>query len=123
MSTLTYQRDLGRRRRQKRVRKKVLGTDDLPRICIFRSLKHIYVQVISDEKGATLVSTSTLSKELKDKMQRTKGMEAAKEVGAQIARMCKDKGITKAVFDRNGFLCHGRVKALAEAAREGGLQL
>tara|TARA_B100000315_G_scaffold139640_1_gene128667 strand:- start:129 stop:500 length:372 start_codon:yes stop_codon:yes gene_type:complete len=123
MSTLTYQKDLGRWRRQKRVRKKVLGTDDLPRICIFRSLKHIYVQVISDEKGATLVSTSTLSKELKGKMQKTKGMEAAKEVGAQIARMCKDKGITKAVFDRNGFLYHGRVKALAEAAREGGLQL
>ena len=123
MSTLTYQKDLGRWRRQKRVRKKVLGTDDLPRICIFRSLKHIYVQVISDEKGATLVSTSTLSKELKGKMQKTKGMEAAKEVGAQIARMCKDKGITKAIFDRNGFLYHGRVKALAEAAREGGLQL
>lgn len=118
---LNDQRDLGRRRRQKRVRKKVIGTDDRPRVCVFRSIKHIYVQVISDEREATLVSVSTLSKQLRGKKQKTKGIESAKQVGALLARVCMEKGIKSVVFDRNGFLFHGRVKALAEAAREGGL--
>ncbi|MEE9185962.1 MAG: 50S ribosomal protein L18 [Candidatus Binatia bacterium] len=118
---LSNQRNLGRKRRQKRVRKKVLGTDDRPRICVFRSLKHIYAQVISDEKEATLLSVSSLSKEFKEKLQKTKRVEAAKQVGARLAQVCKEKGIKRVVFDRNGFLFHGRVKALAEAAREGGL--
>ena len=118
---LSNRRNLGRRERQKRVRKKVLGTDRRPRVCVFRSLKHIYVQVISDEKEATLTAVSTLSKELRGKLQKAKGMEAAKEVGSLLAQVCKGKGIDRVVFDRNGFLFHGRVKALAEAAREGGL--
>ena len=118
---LSNRRNLGRRQRQKRVRKKVLGTDRRPRACVFRSLKHIYVQVISDEKEVTLTAVSTLSKELSGKLQKAKGMEAAKEVGSLLAQVCKGKGIDRVVFDRNGFLFHGRVKALAEAAREGGL--
>jgi large subunit ribosomal protein L18 len=118
---LSNQRNLGRKRRQKRVRKKVLGTDDRPRICVFRSSKHIYAQVISDEKEVTLTSVSSLSKELKDKLQKTKGVDAAKQVGVLLAQACKEKGIKSVVFDRNGFLFHGRIKALAEAAREGGL--
>ena len=119
---LSYQRTQGRGRRQDRVRKKILGTDSRPRVCVFRSNKHIYAQVISDEKGATLVSISTLSKELKAAVAKDKGVEAAKKVGAQLAEICKGKGINHVVFDRNGFHFHGRVRALAEAAREAGLQ-
>ena len=118
---MSYQRELGRRRRQKRVRRKILGTDGRPRVCVFRSNKHIYAQVISDEKGATLVSVSTLSKDFKTSASKAKGVEAAKKVGALLAATCKGKGIQNVIFDRNGFLYHGRVKALAEAAREGGL--
>lgn len=115
------QREIGRRRRRERVRKKVWGTDERPRICVYRSLKHIYAQVISDENGKTLVSVSTLSKGLKENLKKTKGVEAAKQVGALLAKTCKEKNISRVVFDRNGFLYHGRLKALAEAAREGGL--
>ncbi|MFQ5682866.1 MAG: 50S ribosomal protein L18 [Candidatus Binatia bacterium] len=116
-----HQRRIGRKRRQKRVRKEILGTDTRPRVCVFRSLKHIYAQVISDESGITLISSSTLSKELRDNPKKTEGLETAKQVGLLLARRCREKNITKVVFDRNGFLFHGRVKALAEAAREGGL--
>jgi large subunit ribosomal protein L18 len=118
---LSDRREIGRKRRQERVRKKVLGTDMRPRVCVYRSLNHIYAQVISDERGVTLVSVSTLSKELKGKVKKNRGMEAAKQVGLLLAQVCKEKNITRVVFDRNGFLFHGRVKALAEAAREGGL--
>ena len=119
---LSYQRDLGRRRRQKKIRRKVVGTEGCPRVCVFRSKKHIYAQVISDEKGVTLVSVSTLSNAFKAAQKNAKGLEAAKQVGALLAQVCKEKSINKVVFDRNGFLYHGRVKALADAAREGGLQ-
>ncbi|MGH7830560.1 MAG: 50S ribosomal protein L18 [Candidatus Binatia bacterium] len=119
---LDSRRDIGRKRRQKRVRKKVSGTDQRPRLCVFRSLKHIYAQVISDETGTTMASVSTLSGELKGKLKKTKGVEAAKQVGALLAKICKEKNINSVVFDRNGFLYHGRVKAVAEAAQEGGLK-
>ena len=118
---LSNQRQIGRKRRQERVRKSVWGTDARPRVCVYRSLKHIYAQVISDERSETLVSASTLSKELKDNIKKTKRLEAARDVGLILAQRCKEKNITHVVFDRNGFLFHGRVKALAEAAREGGL--
>ncbi len=118
---LDSQREIGRKRRQQRVRKKIWGTDARPRVCVYRSLKHIYAQVISDERGATLTSVSTLSQELKGKLSKSKGLEAAKQVGQLLAQICKEKKITNVIFDRNGFLFHGRVKALAEAAREGGL--
>lgn len=119
---LDNRREIGRERRQQRVRKKVWGTEGCPRVCVYRSLKHTYAQVIADEKGVTLVSASTLSKELKDKLKKTKGVAAAREVGILLARRCKEKNITRAVFDRNGFHYHGRIKALADAVREGGLK-
>ena len=103
------------------MRKEVQGTDGRPRLCVFRSLKHIYAQVISDERGVTLATASTLSKELRGKLKKTKGVEAAKQVGTLLAQLCKEKNITQVIFDRNGFRYHGRVKALAEAAREGGV--
>ncbi len=118
---LSYQRTHGRWRRQKRVRKKILGTDSRPRICVFRSHKHIYAQIISDEKVATLVSISTLTNELIGAVAKVKGVDAAKKVGARLAEVCKGKGINNVMFDRNGFHFHGRIKALAEAAREAGL--
>jgi large subunit ribosomal protein L18 len=116
------QRDIARDRRRQRVRKKILGTDQRPRVCVFKSKKHIYAQVISDERGMTLASISTLSKDLADKVEKIKGVEAAKQVGVSLAKVCKEKNITRIVFDRNGFLFHGRVKAIADGAREGGLE-
>ena len=114
--------DIARHRRQERVRKKVLGTDARPRVCVFRSNKHIYAQVISDNHGKTLAAASTLSGALAEAAKPTKAVETAKQVGLALAKACKEKNITKVVFDRNGFLFHGRVKAVADGAREGGLE-
>jgi large subunit ribosomal protein L18 len=111
-----------RERRRRRVRKALQGTEDRPRLCVFRSQRHMYVQVISDAGGRTLVSVSTLSRELRGVLRRTSDREAARQVGLQAAKHCKERGITKVAFDRNGFLYHGRVKAVAEGAREGGLE-
>lgn len=113
--------DGARLRRKVRVRKKVIGTNARPRLCVFRSNKHIYVQVISDDQGRTLASVSTLTGELAEANQKSKGVEAAKLVGLALAKACKEKNITRVVFDRNGFLYHGRIKAVADGAREGGL--
>lgn len=118
----TNYRRAARMRRKERVRKNVKGSDLRPRVCVFRSNKHIYVQVISDERGATLVSASTLSTGAADVAKERKGMEAAKRVGLTLAQKCKEKNITHVIFDRNGFLFHGQVKAVADGAREGGLQ-
>jgi len=112
----------GRIRRKLRVRKKVWGTEERPRLSVYRSLRHIYAQIIVDTTGRTLVAASTLSKELRGALSSTGGVEAAREVGRLLAQKAKKVGITKVVFDRNGFLYHGRVKALAEGAREGGLE-
>jgi len=101
-------------RRHRRVRAKIFGKKEKPRLCVFRSQKHIYAQLIDDEKGKTIVSTSDLEmKKIKDK---------AKEVGKLIAKKAKDLKIEKVVFDRGGYKYHGRVKALAEGARAGGLK-
>lgn len=110
-----------RLRRHKRVRKKVFGTPERPRLCVFRSNKHIYAQIIDDTIGHTLVSASTLDPELREKLQKTWNKEAAREVGKLIAKRALEKGIKKVVFDRGGYKYHGRVKELAEGAREGGL--
>ena len=110
--------NIARLRRKMRVRQKVQGTDARPRVCVFRSNKHIYAQVISDSEGKTLATASTLV--TKDKTR--KGVEAAKHVGLALAKLCKEKNISKVIFDRNGFLFHGQVKALADGAREGGLE-
>jgi len=111
-------------RRHRRVRKKVSGTPQRPRLCVFRSLRHIYAQVIDDVAGVTLVSASTLEPGVRELLNGTDGgnVEAAKKVGSVLARKAVEKGITRVVFDRGGYKYHGRVKALAEAAREGGLE-
>ncbi len=109
-----FQRD----RRHKRVRRKISGTSECPRLCMYRSNTGIYAQIIDDVKGITLVSASTLDKEVKTKHA---NKEAAKEVGSLIASRAKDKKIKDVVFDRSGYVYHGVVKELAEAAREGGL--
>lgn len=110
-----------RKKRQVRVRRKVQGTPDRPRLCVFRSAKHIYAQIIEDTTNQTLASASTISKEVADGIKYAGNVEAAKAVGQALARIALEKNIKQVVFDRNGFLYHGRVKALAEAAREAGL--
>ncbi|MDR1486491.1 MAG: 50S ribosomal protein L18 [Deltaproteobacteria bacterium] len=111
-----------RLRRQARVRKKVRGTPQRPRLCVFRSAVHIYAQIIDDKNGVTLVALSTLNKDLKESLKGLKKTDQARRVGKALAEAGKEKGINEVVFDRNGFLYHGRVKALSEGAREAGLQ-
>jgi len=111
-----------RRKRHLRVRKKVKGTPEKPRLTVFKSQKHIYAQIIDDTKGNTLVSASTTQKQLKEKLEKTWDENAAQEVGKLIAEKAKEKDITEIVFDRSGYKYHGKVKALAEAAREMGLK-
>lgn len=107
---------------RKRVRSKIFGTSERPRLSVYRSLKHIYAQIIDDTKGHTLVAMSSLSKEIRDEVKSAKTKtEVSRIVGLALAKKALEKGITKVVFDRNGYKYHGRVKALAEAAREGGL--
>ena len=112
-------RKLERTRRHARVRTKVSGTAERPRLCVYRSNTNIYAQIIDDVAGNTLVSASTLDKEVKTKHS---NKEAAKEVGTLIAKRAAAKNITTVVYDRSGYIYHGVVKALAEAAREGGLE-
>jgi large subunit ribosomal protein L18 len=123
MSMFGDQRMKARQLRQARVRNKVRGTSVRPRLSVFRSEKHIYVQVISDETGETLLTTSTLTPEVRGRVQKTTNVAAAKVVGEVVGKSCIEKGITAAVFDRNGFLYHGRVRAVAEGAREAGLKI
>lgn len=104
-----------------RLRKKVVGTPERPRLCMYRSLNHIYAQVIDDISGHTLVSASTLEPELRDLASRT-NTDAARQIGALIGQRALDKGINEVVFDRGGYQYHGRVAALADAARESGLK-
>jgi large subunit ribosomal protein L18 len=110
-----------RRRVHARIRKKMLGTSERPRLNVYRSLNHIYVQVIDDLKGRTLVSASSAEGK-KGEGRRGGNIAAAKAIGKTIAERAKAKGITKVVFDRGGYLYHGRIRALADAARESGLQ-
>jgi large subunit ribosomal protein L18 len=112
---------VGRERRKLRIRKKVSGTAERPRLSVFRSAKHIYAQVVDDEGGKTVAYASTLSKDLKGTLAEDNKVDAAKKVGALIAKICKSKKIERVVFDRNGYMYHGRVAALAQAAREAGL--
>ena len=115
-------REQMRTRRHMRVRKHVSGTADRPRVSVFRSLSQIYAQVIDDTAGRTLVAVSSVDKELRAKIAKMKKSDQAKEVGKALAQRARSKGISKVVFDRGGYRYHGRVKALAEAAREAGLQ-
>jgi large subunit ribosomal protein L18 len=115
------QRRNARIKRQVRVRKKVVGSGSRPRLNVFKSARHIYAQLIDDTTGKTLLSASTVSKEVSADLGATGNIEAAKKVGAAIAQKALAQEITAVVFDRNGFLYHGRIKALADAARENGL--
>ena len=118
---VSKERRLARKKRQVRVRKKITGSIERPRLCIFRSSKHIYAQIIEDVSGKTLVTASTVAKGAADSVKYSGNVEAAKLVGKQIAEKALAQDIKQVVFDRNGFLYHGRVKALADAAREAGL--
>lgn len=131
--TIKSEKVVSRLRRHKRIRNKVFGSSERPRLNVFRSAKHIYCQIIDDTKGMTLASASTLDKDInpvastgkkKEEGQKPEGrkIEAARHVGGVIAKKAIEKGVKKVVFDRDGYLYHGRVKALAEAAREGGLE-
>ncbi|MCI4454192.1 MAG: 50S ribosomal protein L18 [Thermodesulfobacterium sp.] len=118
-----------RLRRKKRVRKKIFGYPERPRVSVFRSHKHIYAQIINDVEGHTLVALSSLSPEVRTKVEELKSkgevkgkVDVARLVGRMLAEKAKEKGITKVVFDRGGYKYHGRVKALAEGLREGGLE-
>ena len=114
-------KNAARQKRHLRVRKNIIGTAERPRLNVFRSLSHIYAQIINDHTGATLVSASTMDKEVSQALNYGGNIEAAKAVGEAIAKRALDQGIKQVVFDRGGYLYHGRVKALADAAREGGL--
>ncbi len=117
-------RQLSRERRHRSVRQHVKGAPDRPRLSVFRSLKHTYAQLIDDERGTTIVSASTLSDDVRKELgngSHTK-TDASKAVGKVLARLAQEKGIKKIRFDRGGYLYHGRVRALADAAREGGLE-
>jgi len=118
-----------RLRRKKRVRKKIFGYPERPRVSVFRSHKHIYAQIINDVEGHTLVALSSLSPEVRTKVEELKSkgeikgkVDVARLVGRMLAEKAKEKGINKVVFDRGGYKYHGRVKALAEGLREGGLE-
>ena len=115
-------RAAARIKRHYRIRNKVKGTAQTPRLAVFRSNKHMYVQLIDDVAGVTIAAASTMEAEIAGKLESTSSIEAAQAVGEAIAKKAVEKGITEAVFDRGGYVYHGKVAALAEAAREAGLQ-
>lgn len=111
-----------RAKKHRRLRNRISGTPERPRLAVFRSNNHMYAQVIDDTVGNTLVSASTLEKEVKSELEKTNNVEAAAYLGTVIGKRALDKGITKVVYDRGGFIYQGKVKALADAAREAGLE-
>lgn len=117
----SIKRRQARAKRQVRVRRKVRGSSERPRLSVFRSAQHIYAQIIEDSTGRTLVAASTVCKDVADGLENTGNIVAAKAVGQALAKKALENNINQVVFDRNGFLYHGRVKALADAAREAGL--
>ena len=119
---LTKKKRMSHLRRRKRVRQKISGTGDRPRLSVFRSTKHIYAQLINDELGVTVAEASTLSPELKETLSNGGNIQAAESVGTLIAQKAKQKRVEVVVFDRGGHLYHGRIKALAEAAKAEGLK-
>jgi len=119
---MAQSRSIARVRRHSRVRKNLQGTADRPRLNVFRSLSGIYVQVIDDQSGKTLISASTVDRDLREKLKGMKKADQAKVIGQTVAERAKSKGIQAVVFDRGGYRYIGRIKALADGAREGGLQ-
>ena len=110
-----------REEKHRRIRNRISGTASSPRLAVYRSNKNMYAQIIDDETGATLVSANTLQKDVKESLEKTDDVEAAKAVGTAIAKRALEKGIKEVVFDRAGYIYHGKVQALADAAREAGL--
>ena len=121
MGTLNL-RTQARLKRKKRIRKKLVGTSKQPRLCVFRSAKHIYAQLIDDSQGQTLVAASSMEKTVRDVPESKNKVTAANTVGKIIGERALKKGVKQVVFDRNGFLYHGRIKAVSEGAREAGLK-
>jgi len=115
------ERETARQNRKGRIRKRIFGTEQRPRLSVFRSAKHIYAQLVIDSTGSTILAASTLSPDLRSEIGDLDKSDAAKKVGRLIGKMALEKNIQRVVFDRNGFLYHGRIKALAEGARESGL--
>ena len=113
---------VGRERRRLRIRRKINGTPERPRLSVFRSARHIYAQVVDDVAGTTVAHASTLSRDVRGEVEESSKLDAAKTVGQTIAKLLLAKGIDKVVFDRSGYLYHGRVRALADAARAAGLK-
>jgi len=121
MITTHQKKEMQRNARHQRIRQKVSGTPTRPRLCLHRSLKNLYAQIIDDSSGKTLFSMSTLTKAVKEKGKHGGNLKGATRLGEALAQMAKEKGITTVAFDRGGYLYHGRIKAFAEAARKGGL--
>jgi large subunit ribosomal protein L18 len=119
---ITKDKKQARLRRKKRVRRKIRGATERPRLSVFRSARHIYGQIVVDYEGRTLAEASTRTRELEAELKQKSKLEQAKLVGKLLAKRALEKGIEQVVFDRNGFLYHGRIRALADAAREGGLK-
>ncbi len=122
MAMIASRKSDARAKRHRRIRTRLQGTADVPRLCVFRSAHHIYAQVIDDGRGASLCGASTLSPAIRDELKGLKKMEKSRRVGLLIARLAKEKGVERVAFDRGGYLYHGRVRALADGAREGGLK-
>lgn len=122
LNNMRTQKVRAREKRKMRVRRKVVGTAQRPRLAVFRSLNNMYAQMVDDMENKTLLTVSTLDKDLKGKLKNTANTEAAKTIGKVFAEKAMKKGVKEVVFDRGGYLYHGRVKALAEGAREGGLK-
>lgn len=120
---MAFTKEQRRKRRHFSLRKRVSGTPERPRLVVHRSLKHIYAQIIDDTSGTTLATASTLTPEVAKGLKTTGNIKAAEAVGKHLAGLAKEKGIERVVYDRGGNLYHGRIKALADGAREGGLQL
>ena len=116
------QKTQARLKRKKRIRKKLIGSADRPRLCVFRSAKHIYAQVIDDSIGKTLVAASSTEKAVREKSGTKKKVSDANAVGQMVGQRAIEKGVKKVVFDRNGFLYHGRIKAVSDGARKAGLK-
>lgn len=121
MAIRTNPREIARIKRKKRIRRNVSGTEERPRLTVFRSDKHIYAQIVDDVQGITLVSSSTMTAEFKGRETPKGKVAAAKLVGELVAAGALEKGISKVVFDRNGYIYHGRIQVLADAARQAGL--
>jgi large subunit ribosomal protein L18 len=122
MKSHTNPAQAARLKRHRRIRKNMRGTGDVPRLCIFRSTSHIYAQIVDDDEGRSICGASTLSKEILSALAGLKKIEKSRRVGLLIAKIAQEKGISRVAFDRGGYLYHGRVRALAEGAREGGLK-